>query len=79
MGMFARYVEEAKGTVVRAKHQADRFGSLEIDPEHILLALLDDPVLIGRTMRGISEQEIIETINAHLPRRERTLCRTIWS
>ena len=71
MGMFARYVEEAKGTVVRAKHQADRFGSLEIDPEHILLALLDDPVLIGRTMRGISEQEIIETINAHLPRRER--------
>jgi ATP-dependent Clp protease ATP-binding subunit ClpA len=61
----------SEGTVVRAKHQADRFGSLEIDPEHILLALLDDPVLIGQTMQGISEQEIIETINAHLPRRER--------
>jgi ATP-dependent Clp protease ATP-binding subunit ClpA len=70
MGMFAQYIEEARRTVVRAKHQADRFGSLEIDPEHILLALLDDPVLIGRTMKGISEKEIIETINAHLPRRE---------
>ena len=70
MGMFARYNEEARRTVVRAKHQADRFGSLEIDPEHILLALLDDPVLISRTMKGISEKEVIDTINAHLPRRE---------
>jgi hypothetical protein len=60
-----------RGGLVRAKHQVDRFGSLEIDPEHILLALLDDPVLIGQTMQGISEQEIIKTINAHFPRRER--------
>lgn len=71
MGMFIRYVEEARRTVVRAKHQADRFGSLEIEPEHILLAFLDDPVLISRTMNGISTKAIIETVNAHLPRRER--------
>ncbi len=70
MGMFARYNEESRRTVVRAKHQADRFGSLEIDPEHLLLALLDDPVLTSRTMKGISGKEIIETIIAHLPRRE---------
>lgn len=70
MGMFIRYVEEARRTVVRAKHQADRFGSLEIEPEHILLALLDDPVLVSRTMNGISTRPIIETINARLPRRE---------
>jgi ATP-dependent Clp protease ATP-binding subunit ClpA len=70
MSMFIRYIEEAKRTIVRAKHQADRFGSLEIDPEHILLALLDDPVLISRTMEGISEEEIRVAINAHLPRRE---------
>ena len=70
MSMFIRYVEEAKRTIVRAKHQADRFGSLEIDPEHILLALLDDPVLISRTMVGNNEKEIREVINAHLPRRE---------
>jgi ATP-dependent Clp protease ATP-binding subunit ClpA len=70
MGMFIRYVEEARRTVVRAKHQADRFGSLEIEPEHIFLALLDDPVLVSRTMNGISTRAIIETIDARLPRRE---------
>jgi tetratricopeptide (TPR) repeat protein len=70
MGMFIRYIEEAKRTVVRAKHEADRFGSLEIDPEHILLAVLSDPVLISRTMEEISEKEIRDTISAHLPRRE---------
>lgn len=70
MGMFVRYIDEARRTLVRAKHEADRFGSLEIDPEHILLALLSDPVLISRTMEGISEKEILETISAHLPRRE---------
>ena len=68
--MFIRYVEEARRAVVRAKHQADGFGSLEIEPEHILLALLDDPVLVSRAMNGISTRSIIETINARLPRRE---------
>jgi ATP-dependent Clp protease ATP-binding subunit ClpA len=70
MSMFIRYIEGAKRPIVHAKHEADRFGSLEIDPEHILLALLSDPVLISRTMEGISEKEILDTINAHLPRRE---------
>jgi ATP-dependent Clp protease ATP-binding subunit ClpA len=69
--MFARYITEARETIVLAKHEADRFGSPEIDPEHILLALLDDLVLISRTTKGISEKEIRKTINAHLPRRER--------
>src|SRR5258708_16901274 len=70
MSMFVRYIEEARRTIVRAKHEADRFGSLKIDPEHILLALLSDPVLISRTIQEISEKEILDTINAHLPRRE---------
>lgn len=40
---------------------------------HILLALLNDPVLVSRIMEGISEKEILETINAHLPRSEPTM------
>jgi ATP-dependent Clp protease ATP-binding subunit ClpA len=68
--VFIRYIEEARLTIFRAKHEADRFGSVEIAPEHILLALLSDPVLINRTMKGISEKEMRETIDAHLPRRE---------
>ncbi len=70
MGMFARYVEESKRTIVRAKHEADSFGSLEIEPEHILLSLLSDSVLIRRTMERSSAEGIRKTINAHLPRRE---------
>ncbi len=71
MGMFARYLEYSRQTIVRAKHEADRFGSPEIDPEHILLALLNDPVLTSRMMQGISENEIVMAIEAHIPRGER--------
>src|SRR5580704_15663204 len=71
MGMFARYLKYSRQTIVRAKHEADRFGSPEIDPEHILLALLNDPVLTSRTMQGISEKEIVMTIRAHIPGGER--------
>jgi tetratricopeptide (TPR) repeat protein len=70
MSMFFRYTEKSRRTMARAKHEADRFGSLEIEPEHLLLALLNDPVLISGVMEGISEKEILDTINAHLPQRE---------
>jgi ATP-dependent Clp protease ATP-binding subunit ClpC len=68
--MFIRYIEEAKLTIHQAKHEADRFGSLEIAPEHILLALLRDPVLVNGAMKGVSEEKMRETIDAHLLRRE---------
>jgi hypothetical protein len=58
MGMFARYLKYSRQTIVQAKHEADRLGSPEIDPEHILLALLNDAALTNRTMQGISEKEI---------------------
>jgi hypothetical protein len=59
MGMFARYLKHSRQTVVRAKHEADRFGSPEIDPEHILLALLNDPVLTSRTMHGFLKKRLL--------------------
>jgi ATP-dependent Clp protease ATP-binding subunit ClpA len=68
--MFVRCIEEARLTIFRAKHEAGRFGALEIAPEHLLLALLSDPALIHGNMKGISEKEMRETIDAHLPRRE---------
>src|SRR5215469_9244273 len=70
MAMFVRYIEEAKLTIFYAKYEADRSGALEIGPEHILLALLRDPALIEATMKGISEKEMREALDAHLPRRE---------
>ena len=57
--------------LVGAKHQADRFGSPEIGPEHILLVLLDDRALTSQTLQGISEKEIVAAIEAHIPRGER--------
>ena len=71
MGMFARYLKYSRQTIVRAKHEADRFGSPKIDPEHILLALLNDSDLTSRSMQGISEEEIVMAIEAHVPRGER--------
>jgi hypothetical protein len=70
MGTFFRYTEKSRRTMVRAKHEADRLGSVEIEPEHLLLALLNDPVLISGVMERISEKEILDQINAHLPQRE---------
>ncbi len=71
MGMFARYLKYSRQTIVQAKHEADRWGSPEIDPEHILLALLNDAALTNRTMQGISEKEIGAAIEAHIPQGER--------
>jgi hypothetical protein len=69
MTMFIRYIEEARQTIFHAKHQADRFGALEIEPEHILLALLKDQVLISRTMEGFLKQN--SGNNRRLPRSPR--------
>ena len=65
--MFERYTEKARQMIVRAKHEADRFGSREIGVEHTLLALLNDAVLIRNTMEGVSENELRDAINARLP------------
>jgi tetratricopeptide (TPR) repeat protein len=70
MGIFERYTKKAIRTIILAKHEADGFGSLEVCAEHILLALLSDPVLISSTMEGVSEPEVRAAIRAHLPRRK---------
>jgi ATP-dependent Clp protease ATP-binding subunit ClpC len=68
--MFERYTETARQTIVRAKHEADRFGSREVGVGHILLALLNDAALIRDTLEGVSEDELREAIGARLPRGE---------
>lgn len=70
VGMFERYSEDARLTVVHAKHEADGFGSSEIGAEHILLALLRDSALISSAMETLAVAGIRATIHAHIPRRE---------
>jgi hypothetical protein len=68
--MFESYTEDAKLTILIAKSEAAKLGSLEIEPEHILLALLTDEDVKGRLMGGLSVTEIREDILAHALRRE---------
>jgi hypothetical protein len=77
MSMFIRYIEEAKQTIVLAKHEADRFGSLEIGPEHILLALLNDPV--PGPWRGFLRKRFLRRSTPTSLAANETLCRTTWS
>jgi hypothetical protein len=47
--------EKYSGANDLSRSAASSGPTLNIDPEHILLALLNDPVLISRTVQGISE------------------------
>jgi Clp amino terminal domain, pathogenicity island component len=53
-----------------AKCEADGFGADQVEPEHILLALLSDAALVSSTMEGVSPSDIRASINAHALRRE---------
>jgi ATP-dependent Clp protease ATP-binding subunit ClpA len=47
--MFERYTEKARRVIFFARYEASQFGTPEIEPEHLLLALL-------RENKGISKQ-----------------------
>jgi ATP-dependent Clp protease ATP-binding subunit ClpC len=40
--MFGRYTERARRTLFFARHEASRFGSPTIEPEHLVLALIKE-------------------------------------
>jgi ATP-dependent Clp protease ATP-binding subunit ClpA len=67
---FTRYTENAKRTVVGAKHEAHRLGHREIQPEHFLLALLKDSELANGLMKEIAAPEARDKVLAHLPKGE---------
>jgi hypothetical protein len=63
---FSRFTERARAVVVRAQNKAHAAGNLEITPEHLLLALFDDPdglaarLLVGQGIDGAKVAESIE-------------------
>jgi ATP-dependent Clp protease ATP-binding subunit ClpA len=71
MGMFGQYTETARQMIVAAKHEADGFGSREITPEHLLLALLRDQGLMSACLEGASETQIREALRGYLSQGER--------
>jgi hypothetical protein len=69
--MFERYTEKARQTIHFAKSEAQRVGSREVNPEHLLLGLLSDAALIGSLIQPINVEKVREAVAAHFPQGER--------
>src|SRR5688572_30620571 len=48
--MFERYTDPAKRVLFFARYEASEFGSLSIEPEHLLLGLLREPAGLVRQL-----------------------------
>ena len=67
--MFERYTEKARRAVFFARYEASRFGSPEIDSEHLLLGLLRENNNLRRWMPNAPPEAIRNWIDAQTPRR----------
>jgi ATP-dependent Clp protease ATP-binding subunit ClpA len=75
-GVFVRYTLKARRTIFFARYFAGRAGSPQIEPEHLLLGLVEeDAELMGRFLRTPAAAEMIRaevevqgTIEAELGR-----------
>src|SRR5690349_2956332 len=73
--MFERYTEKARRVIFFARYEATQFGTLAIEPEHVLLGLVREDKnlfsrLLGRT-RSISIASLRADIEAYSPPGER--------
>jgi plasmid stability protein len=59
-----RFAERAKSLVLRAQALAQERGAIEVTPAHVLLAMLEDPVLRPALERG---GVTVESVTAALP------------
>lgn len=60
-----RFAESAKEVVLRAQEHARALGAMEVTPGHVLLAMLDDPLLREPLERGGIDEE---AVRGRLPR-----------
>jgi ATP-dependent Clp protease ATP-binding subunit ClpC len=67
--MFEKYTEKARRVIFFARYEAGHFGSLAIEPEHLLLGLLrEDKELASRLSKV---EDIRKEIEARTPIREK--------
>ena len=61
--MFERYTERARRVIFFARYEASQFGSLTIETEHLLLALLrQDRNLLNRFLHRVSSPDAVRTL-----------------
>src|SRR5882672_6683754 len=66
MGLLDNFAENARRTIHFAICDAAELGSLEIQPEHLLLALLRDTTLVNRLFLGIPAEEIRRQVTTYV-------------
>jgi uncharacterized protein YbbC (DUF1343 family) len=72
--MFERYTEKARRVIFFARYEASQFGSLAIEPEHLLLGVLrEDKAMVSRFFQHgqVSQEKIREEVERRTPPREK--------
>jgi hypothetical protein len=66
--MFERYTEKARRVIFFARYEASRYGSPEIDTEHLLLGLIGEDKSVYRWLPKTDLETIRQRIDEHSPR-----------
>lgn len=71
--MFERYTLEARRVIFFARYEASEWGSVYIEPEHLLLGLLREarPLLNTLLLPGVDPEDIRRSIEGSLSRGEK--------
>jgi hypothetical protein len=65
-----QFVMRAEQLVLQAQHHCRQVGSPEVTPAHVMLAMLDDPVLAPALERkGITEESVRAVLPSGPPRK----------
>lgn len=73
--MFERYTEKARRVIFFSRYEASQFGSIAIEPEHLLLGIArEDMVLLKRFIKGdgVTVETFRTEIQSHLKTEEKT-------
>src|SRR6266699_5488609 len=72
-GMFERYTQAARKVIFHARFEASRFGSENIETEHLLLGFLrsDGPLALRLLKAPERIESIREQIEKQIPHREK--------
>ena len=70
-GMFQRFTDRARKVVVEAQEQARGLGHPNIEPEHLLLALFQEPegiAALALARLNVTYDQVVEQVVARTPR-----------
>jgi uncharacterized protein (TIGR02246 family) len=71
--MFERFTEKARRVIFFARYEASQYGSMTIEPEHLLLGLFREDQVLARKLLGEKggSQSLRDEIESHITRGER--------